>query len=213
MDVRDTGITDSDLQCFNVVHSLRELLLECPANKRAHAAAVNDNESDHRYKTPNDAIPDAKGNDLDNSSDNDNDDGDDDSDDDSPERPNDRIATASNESNGNANIANLEVTPLQRREYNGFVCYVGTMNDGSTAALLNSSDTGSAPQQSNSRQSDASAGTSSSPQAGPSTSTQPSQQQQQPSTSDNPPPAVRLVPNANPPQQHIIIIQARPTVK
>lgn len=34
MDLRETPITDSDIQCFNIIKSLRELLLECPKHMR-----------------------------------------------------------------------------------------------------------------------------------------------------------------------------------
>lgn len=36
LDLRFTPITDSDVQCFNVVLTLKELLLECPLNMRAN---------------------------------------------------------------------------------------------------------------------------------------------------------------------------------
>lgn len=34
MDVRDTPIHDSDVQCFNITSTLREILMECPYNLR-----------------------------------------------------------------------------------------------------------------------------------------------------------------------------------
>lgn len=34
MDVRDTPISDSDIQCFNITSTLREILMECPIEFR-----------------------------------------------------------------------------------------------------------------------------------------------------------------------------------
>lgn len=34
LDVRETALSDSDIQCFNITTTLRELLLECPSNLR-----------------------------------------------------------------------------------------------------------------------------------------------------------------------------------
>lgn len=45
MDVRDTPIQDSDIQCFNITYSLRELLLECPKYMRNSEKSKQNNES------------------------------------------------------------------------------------------------------------------------------------------------------------------------
>lgn len=34
MDIRDTPISDSDIQCFNITSTLREILMECPEDLR-----------------------------------------------------------------------------------------------------------------------------------------------------------------------------------
>lgn len=34
LDIRDTQVSDSDIQCFNITMSLREILMECPPNLR-----------------------------------------------------------------------------------------------------------------------------------------------------------------------------------
>lgn len=39
MDVRDTPITDSDIQCFNVTTTLREILMDCPVGLRIDSDA------------------------------------------------------------------------------------------------------------------------------------------------------------------------------
>lgn len=38
LDIRDTPISDSDIQCFNITTTLRELLMECPIDLRNQAA-------------------------------------------------------------------------------------------------------------------------------------------------------------------------------
>lgn len=38
LDIRDTPISDSDIQCFNITTTLRELLMECPVDLRNQAA-------------------------------------------------------------------------------------------------------------------------------------------------------------------------------
>lgn len=40
MDIRDTPVTDSDIQCFNITTTLRELLMECPEHLREPATAA-----------------------------------------------------------------------------------------------------------------------------------------------------------------------------
>lgn len=47
MDVRDTPITDSDIQCFNITSTLREMLLDCPDSLRLdsdNSAEVSDDD-------------------------------------------------------------------------------------------------------------------------------------------------------------------------
>lgn len=39
LDIRDTPISDSDIQCFNITTTLRELLMECPVDLRNQTAA------------------------------------------------------------------------------------------------------------------------------------------------------------------------------
>lgn len=41
LDIRDTQVTDSDIQCFNVTTSLREILMECPLQLRDKASDKN----------------------------------------------------------------------------------------------------------------------------------------------------------------------------
>lgn len=38
LDIRDTPISDSDIQCFNITTTLRELLMECPVDLRNQTA-------------------------------------------------------------------------------------------------------------------------------------------------------------------------------
>lgn len=38
LDIRDTPISDSDIQCFNITTTLRELLMECPVDLRNQSA-------------------------------------------------------------------------------------------------------------------------------------------------------------------------------
>lgn len=42
LDIRDTPISDSDIQCFNITTSLRELLMECPEHLRNQNATTAD---------------------------------------------------------------------------------------------------------------------------------------------------------------------------
>lgn len=44
MDLRETPITDSDIQCFNIIKSLRELLLECPKHMRENVKPPEEGE-------------------------------------------------------------------------------------------------------------------------------------------------------------------------
>lgn len=172
--------------------------------KRVKATEVNesDDECDHRYKVPNvDMLP-ANEDDLGSSS---NDISDDSSDDDSPKKPIGKVAAKIDNSNENASTANIrEVISMERREINGVVCYIGTVNaNGQTpqTALLGET----LPQSSVASV----ANTSGSTHAGSSSE---SNEQQQPSTSNNlrspnePPPT-------NPSNQQIIIINARPVNK
>lgn len=39
LDIRDTPISDSDIQCFNITSTLRELLMECPIDLRNQSSA------------------------------------------------------------------------------------------------------------------------------------------------------------------------------
>lgn len=48
MDVRDTPITDSDIQCFNITTTLREILMDCPVAFRDHYASTDE------YEIPSD---------------------------------------------------------------------------------------------------------------------------------------------------------------
>lgn len=43
LDIRDTPISDSDIQCFNITTSLRELLMECPEHLRNQNATDETN--------------------------------------------------------------------------------------------------------------------------------------------------------------------------
>lgn len=45
MDFRDTPVSDSDIQCFNITTTLREILLECPPNLRDKSSDKNPSES------------------------------------------------------------------------------------------------------------------------------------------------------------------------
>lgn len=44
LDIRDTEVSDSDIQCFNITTSLREILMECPPRFRGSAPNDNPNE-------------------------------------------------------------------------------------------------------------------------------------------------------------------------
>lgn len=46
MDVRDTPITDSDIQCFNVTSTLREILMDCPDSLRDSDNLVSTDDED-----------------------------------------------------------------------------------------------------------------------------------------------------------------------
>lgn len=53
LDIRDTPISDSDIQCFNITTTLRELLMECPeklriesVNSRANSGTVDNANGD-----------------------------------------------------------------------------------------------------------------------------------------------------------------------
>lgn len=49
LDVRDTPITDSDIQCFNVTSTLREILMDCPDSLRLDSdnlASTDDDDDD-----------------------------------------------------------------------------------------------------------------------------------------------------------------------
>lgn len=41
LDLRNTPVSDSDIQCFNITSTLKELLLECPRNLRDDVRIVN----------------------------------------------------------------------------------------------------------------------------------------------------------------------------
>lgn len=46
LDLRDTPISDSDVSCFNIVHSLKELRLECPEHLRTERGLNEYNEAE-----------------------------------------------------------------------------------------------------------------------------------------------------------------------
>lgn len=46
MDIRDTPICDSDIQCFNITSTLREILMDCPAELRETYATSDETISD-----------------------------------------------------------------------------------------------------------------------------------------------------------------------
>lgn len=46
MDVRDTPISDSDIQCFNVTTTLREILMDCPVGLRYDSEPSTEEMSD-----------------------------------------------------------------------------------------------------------------------------------------------------------------------
>ncbi|XP_062560783.1 uncharacterized protein LOC134225042 isoform X2 [Armigeres subalbatus] len=48
LDLRDTPISDSDVSCFNIVHSLKELLLECPEYLRTERGLNEYNEAERQ---------------------------------------------------------------------------------------------------------------------------------------------------------------------
>uniref|UniRef100_A0A182ISJ2 Uncharacterized protein n=1 Tax=Anopheles atroparvus TaxID=41427 RepID=A0A182ISJ2_ANOAO len=48
LDLRDTPISDSDVSCFNIVHSLKELLLECPEHLRTEQGLQEYNEAERQ---------------------------------------------------------------------------------------------------------------------------------------------------------------------
>uniref|UniRef100_A0A182QU68 F-box domain-containing protein n=1 Tax=Anopheles farauti TaxID=69004 RepID=A0A182QU68_9DIPT len=59
LDLRDTPISDSDVSCFNIVHSLKELRLECPEHLRTERGLHEYNEAErlrveqlHRIAAP-----------------------------------------------------------------------------------------------------------------------------------------------------------------
>ncbi|XP_053658013.1 uncharacterized protein LOC128707091 [Anopheles marshallii] len=63
LDLRDTPISDSDVSCFNIVHSLKELRLECPEHLRTERGLNEYNEAErqrveqlHRLAMP-DVLP------------------------------------------------------------------------------------------------------------------------------------------------------------
>lgn len=45
LDVRDTQVSDSDIQCFNITSSLREILMECPPHLREKVSDKNPSEA------------------------------------------------------------------------------------------------------------------------------------------------------------------------
>lgn len=45
LDIRDTQVCDSDIQCFNITTSLREILMECPAHLRRKKTDPNSSEA------------------------------------------------------------------------------------------------------------------------------------------------------------------------
>uniref|UniRef100_A0A182SJT2 Uncharacterized protein n=1 Tax=Anopheles maculatus TaxID=74869 RepID=A0A182SJT2_9DIPT len=48
LDLRDTPISDSDVSCFNIVHSLKELRLECPEHLRTERGLNEYNEAERQ---------------------------------------------------------------------------------------------------------------------------------------------------------------------
>ncbi|XP_035920067.1 uncharacterized protein LOC118517723 [Anopheles stephensi] len=75
LDLRDTPISDSDVSCFNIVHSLKELRLECPEHLRTERGLNEYNEAErqrveqlHRLAMPdllqNEEVDRAGGNDA-----------------------------------------------------------------------------------------------------------------------------------------------------
>uniref|UniRef100_A0A182W7Z6 F-box domain-containing protein n=1 Tax=Anopheles minimus TaxID=112268 RepID=A0A182W7Z6_9DIPT len=48
LDLRDTPISDSDVSCFNIVHSLKELRLECPEHLRTETGLNEYNEAERQ---------------------------------------------------------------------------------------------------------------------------------------------------------------------
>lgn len=55
MDVRDTPISDSDIQCFNITTTLREILMDCPVECRESYAttdeAISDTDDSEAYES------------------------------------------------------------------------------------------------------------------------------------------------------------------
>lgn len=67
MDVRDTPISDSDIQCFNITSTLREILMDCPVEFRENynssdetASDTDDSESYEPKPCSNDSAESAK---------------------------------------------------------------------------------------------------------------------------------------------------------
>ncbi|XP_053674463.1 uncharacterized protein LOC128724763 [Anopheles nili] len=48
LDLRDTPISDSDVSCFNIVHSLKELMLECPEHLRTERGLQEYNDAERQ---------------------------------------------------------------------------------------------------------------------------------------------------------------------
>lgn len=46
LDVRDTPISDSDIQCFNITSTLREILMDCPVEFRENYMSTDETPSD-----------------------------------------------------------------------------------------------------------------------------------------------------------------------
>lgn len=140
LDVRDTPIQDSDIQCFNITYSLRELLLECPKYMREREKSQQNRELnsisiDEQKKSDNEKV---KSNDLDVI-----DDESSDSEDDVEENEEEKLKTnspttsSSNQfvefvvQNGSwtMNTGNIPDDAYQRREVNG-LRYLISVSDG-----------------------------------------------------------------------------------
>lgn len=152
LDVRHTGIGDSDLQCMNIIFSLRVLLLDCPPYRVSKPIADGsieeipdeimppyDDDNDHEYGIPSDSESvHSTGDTL--SSDDDSDD-----DDTAPstaikpmayfkgDEQAQKVVSVSLMGGNNAeNGGAAGGMTLKRREINGVVCYVGVMNGAPT---------------------------------------------------------------------------------
>lgn len=133
LDVRQTPITDSDLQCFNLVYSLRELYLECPTNSR-HAS---NNHTENVSIDTDSSSPKTEPSEL--TSEEDLDSEDDDGEEDNTKKPCNRIASSeealpehsiiSVSLMGNNSANNSGQIQLEERNINGIQCFVSVINN------------------------------------------------------------------------------------